>query len=154
MAEIFHLVPINAKAEIIYEALTSQKGLSNWWLPDVTSKAEIGYVNIFKVGSKFVNKMKITELVPFKKVSWLCENEGKDDEWCGTRILFVIETKENGCLLSFRHADWKKASSFFGNCSFHWARHLIMLKHYCETGESILDAQSERNLADSALKHL
>lgn len=152
MPDIYHLVTIKAAKETIYIAVTTQQGLSQWWLPDTIAKAEVGFVNEFGVGSKFINKMKVIDLQPNKRVEWECLNDS--DEWTGTHISFDIEENDGTCYLHFKQAGWKTQTEFFGNCNFHWARHLIMLKHYCETGQSILLADSERQLADSALKHL
>lgn len=152
MAEIYHLITMKANKETVFNAVTTQKGLSNWWLPDTIAKPEVGFINTFKVGTQFINKMKVVDLQPHEKVEWVCLNEL--DEWTGTHISFDIRENNGMCVLHLRHSGWKSQSEFFGNCSFHWARHLIMLKHYCETGECILNAEGERQLANSALKNL
>lgn len=152
MADIYHLVAIKTDKETVYNAVTTQVGLSKWWLPDTIAKPEIGFVNTFKVGTKFTNKMKVVGLHPYDKVEWECLNE--NDEWTGTHILFDISKMDGGCHLHFKQTGWKAQTEFFANCNFHWARHLIMLKHYCETGVSILNIEGERQLANSALKHL
>jgi uncharacterized protein YndB with AHSA1/START domain len=152
MANIYHLVTIKVVKATIYNAVTTQEGLSQWWLPDTNAKAELEFINEFRVGTKFINKMKVIDLQPDKRAEWECMND--NDEWTGTHIIFEIEEKEGVCYLHFKQTGWKAQTEFYGNCSFHWARHLIMLKHYCETGHSILQADSERQLADSALKHL
>lgn len=152
MADIYHLVTIKAEKATVFNAVTTQEGLSKWWLPDTIAKPEIGFVNLFKVGTKFTNKMKIVDLQPYDKVEWECMND--NDEWTGTHILFDIRENDGLCYLHFKQIGWKSQTEFFGNCCFHWARHLIMLKHYCETGNSILNADGERQLADSALKNL
>lgn len=154
MPDIYHLISIKANASTVYNAVTSQDGLSKWWLPDVIAKPEIGFVNEFKVGTMFINKMKIILLTPNSKVEWECINDKEGDEWTSTHILFDIKEKEGNCYLHFKQTDWKAQTEFFGSCSFHWARHLILLKHFCETGNSILNAQSERELANSALNNL
>lgn len=152
MADIYHMIAIRAAKTSIYTAITTQEGLSQWWLPDAIAKPEIGYVNEFRVGSKFINKMKVIDLQPNQRAEWECIND--NDEWTGTHIIFEIEEKEDTSYLHFKQTGWKVQTEFYGNCSFHWARHLIILKHYCETGQSILLADSERQLADSALKNL
>jgi uncharacterized protein YndB with AHSA1/START domain len=152
MPDIYHLVTIKSDTATVYAAVTTQYGLSRWWLPDTIAEPEIGFVNEFRVETKFINKMKVIALELNTKVEWECINE--NDEWTGTHILFDIREKDGTCYLHFKQTGWKEQTEFFANCSFHWARHLIMLKHLCETGTSILQADSERQLADSALKNL
>lgn len=152
MADIYHLVTMKAKQKTIFDAVTTQRGLSSWWLPDTIAKPQLGFVNTFRVGTRFVNKMKIIGLQPYARVEWECLNE--NDEWTGTHISFDIREKDGFCHLHFKQTDWRAQTDFFATCSFHWARHLIMLKHYCESSISILDADGERQLADSALKNL
>lgn len=152
MPEIYHLLAIKADAATVYAAVTTQDGLSNWWLPDTIAKPEIGFINEFRVGTRLINKMRVIALETNGLAEWECIND--NDEWTGTHIIFAIEEKEDASYLHFKQKYWREQTVFFGNCSFHWARHLIMLKHYCETGASILQADSERQLADSALKNL
>lgn len=152
MADIYHLVSLKAAPITVFTAVTTQEGLSKWWLPDAIAKPQVGFINVFKVGTTFINKMKVIDLQPYHKVEWKCLND--DDEWTGTHISFDIREKDGFCHLHFKQTGWRAQTEFFANCNFHWARHLIMLKHYCETNISILNADGERQLADSALKNL
>jgi len=68
MPDIIHLVTINAAAFNVY-ALTEQERLSNWWTKETIAKPEINYLAEFKFGKKYHNKMRITELVPNKRVT-------------------------------------------------------------------------------------
>ena len=141
MASIQHQVIIQAEAQSIFEAITTQEGLSSWWIKESKAKAEKGHVNAFHVEGYPLNKMKITQLKPNKAVEWKCI--GGDKDWIGTRITFKIKEGNSGSILQFKHSKWKKKNEFFATCSFHWARHLIMLQYYCENGKSILDAEHE-----------
>jgi uncharacterized protein YndB with AHSA1/START domain len=142
MATIFHKVLIQADAHIIYDAITTQKGLSSWWIEDCDAKAETGYVNTFSIEGYDSTKMKIKKLSPDKKVVWKCV--AGDKEWKGTKLTFTISKDENASILKFKHAKWKKQSDFYATCNFHWARHLLILKNYCEKGQSALDPVKEK----------
>ncbi len=142
MATIFHQVVIEAGKNRIYDAITLQSGLSQWWMADCTVKPEVGFVNLFRMEGHGTNKMKVFDLQHCRRVEWECCND--DHPWTGTRIIFEIAEKKDACVLSFKHAGWKEQTDFFGTCSFHWARHLLMLAHLCETGKSQLDRQKER----------
>lgn len=51
MTAIKHLVTIKTNPEKVYQAVTTQKGISAWWCKNTTAKPEIGFVNIFIFGS-------------------------------------------------------------------------------------------------------
>jgi uncharacterized protein YndB with AHSA1/START domain len=131
MADIRHNVVIKAAAEKIYQAITTQEGLSNWWTTDTTAKSEVGFVNVFVFG-KFRNEMKVIALIPNKKAEWECINS--IEEWIGTHISFELEEKGSNTLLRFTHGGWKEETDTFAGCNYDWATFLASLKLLCETG--------------------
>src|SRR6185369_13656439 len=134
MATIRHQLLIRADQDKIFEALTTQEGLSNWWTRTCTCKPEVGFENEFRFGEQFLNRMKILDLQKDKRVEWECV-EGAD-EWIGTHVIFDIEEKPDGKIfLNFQHAGWKDATEFFSNCNFNWGRFLLSLKYLLEKGK-------------------
>ena len=129
---IYHRIEIHSNKATIFQAITTQEGLSRWWISDCMAKAEIGFVNEFVVNNKLNNKMKILDLQSNEKAVWLCL-EGLP-EWLETQVIFEIAETEEGLFLDFRHVGWQEQSHFFGICNYHWGRHLLMLKNLCETG--------------------
>ena len=152
MAGIYHMLSINADGTTVYEAITTQRGLSQWWLPDTVAKAEVGFVNQLGIKDLFTNKMKVIDLQPDRRVEWENINDTEGDEWTGTHVVFDLVEKNGTTNLHFRQTGWKEQSEFYANCNFHWARHLMMLKHLCETGVSLLNAENEKLLAESVMK--
>jgi uncharacterized protein YndB with AHSA1/START domain len=67
MTEIRHNVAIRATSETIYEAITTKKGLENWWARQTIAEPEVGFVNIFTFGNSR-NEMKVSTLTNNKKV--------------------------------------------------------------------------------------
>ena len=133
MAEIIHLFTINSTKEKVYEAITTQEGLSNWWTEDTIAKPEVDSVAEFRFGDRYLNKMRVTNLVENQLVEWECI-EG-DKEWIGTTFLFDLEEKDSTTILRFSHNNWKEETDFFASCNFNWGYYLNSLKQYCETGE-------------------
>ena len=86
MPNICHELIIEASAEKVYHAITSQQGLSAWWTPDANAKPERDSVARFPFGSEYFKEMKIIELVPSRKVKWTCITGAS--EWLGTTISF------------------------------------------------------------------
>lgn len=131
MANIKHLIAIDADASKVYEAIATQNGQENWWTDDCTVKPEIGFVNEFRFGNH-VKNIEVVNLEENKRVEWKCI--AGDEEWIGTTISFEIIENNGACNLRFTHNKWKEQTDYFGVCSYHWARFLTSLKSYIETG--------------------
>jgi uncharacterized protein YndB with AHSA1/START domain len=131
MTEIRHNVVIKATPEEVYKAVTTQDGLGSWWCKQTTAKPELGFVNIFAFG-KIINEMKVTELIPNKRVEWQCFNS--IEEWIGTNISFELEEKDGRTILRFSQAGWRAVTDTFADCNYNWALFMKSLKSLCETG--------------------
>jgi uncharacterized protein YndB with AHSA1/START domain len=130
-ADIRINVVIKATSEKVYSAVITQEGLQSWWCKQATAKPELGFVNVFPFG-KFRNEMKITELIPDKKVVWNCIDS--IEEWIGTEIIFDLEEKDGNTILRFAQAGWKSITDTYAGCTYEWAIFLKSLKSFCETG--------------------
>jgi uncharacterized protein YndB with AHSA1/START domain len=133
MAHIHHQMPIKAEKRIIFEAITSQKGLSKWWTKDCIAQPVLEFVNQFKFGDALENHMKVIDLQPDKRVEWECIKSV--EEWLGTRVIFEIIEKDGMNFLNFLHSGYENEDEFFASCNFNWARYLISLQNFCEKGK-------------------
>ena len=133
MADIKHFVVINAPVNTVYKAITEQEGLAGWWAVNTIAKPEIGFVNEFKFGDRYHNKMKITNLEKDRLIAWECI--GGDREWIGTHIKFELAEKDGKTELMFTQADWGGQTLFYANCNYHWGGYMKSLKDYAETGK-------------------
>jgi uncharacterized protein YndB with AHSA1/START domain len=133
MSAIIHLLYIDSPPSNVYQAVTTQKGLSSWWTKKTKADAIVGSVAEFWFADKYHDKMYIVNLDKNKYVEWECIDG--DKEWIGTRIHFNIKPYNNGTQLSFRHYEWKKESDFFASCNYHWGQYMKSLKDYCEKGK-------------------
>ena len=131
MPEIRHNVIIKTTPEKVYEAITTQEGLANWWAKQTIAKPEVGFVNLFTFGT-FRNEMKVIILNPNKKVEWKCINS--IEEWIDTNISFDLEEKEGHTLLRFTQSGWRAVTDTFAGCNYDWGRFMTSLKLFCETG--------------------
>jgi uncharacterized protein YndB with AHSA1/START domain len=132
MTEIRHNVVIKASPEKIYEALTTQNGLSKWWTTQTTAEPSLGFINTFTFGN-FVNKMEVATLDPNVRVEWNCVDS--IEEWIGTKIHFDLQKQVDKTLLRFGHTGWKEVTDMYANCNYDWAQFLKSLKLLCETGK-------------------
>jgi len=142
MATIFHQVLIDAPIETVYNNITTQDGLSQWWIADCTVQPELGFINEFRVEGIGSNRMKVVNLKSNQNVTWECLND--KDDWTGTHVSFELSTRGSLTCLNFRHIGYKEQNEIFATCNYHWARHLSMLKWLCETGTSVLNSQQEK----------
>jgi uncharacterized protein YndB with AHSA1/START domain len=131
MTEIRHNVAIKATSETIYKAITTQKGLENWWAKQTIAEPEVGFVNIFTFGNSRT-EMKVSKLTNNKKVEWKCINS--IEEWIDTTISFDLEEKGGRTILRFAHSGWRAVTDTFADCNYNWALFMKSLKSLCETG--------------------
>ncbi|MDX5437235.1 MAG: SRPBCC domain-containing protein [Pontibacter sp.] len=141
MANIYHQVLIQADQKTVFNAVTTQEGLAMWWIQDCTVKQEVGFVNTFRVAGYGTNQMEVIELQPYTFAAWRCLNQ--DDPWTDTHITFAISTKGDFTCLDFKHIGYAAEDEVYATCNYHWARHLAILKEYCETGFSSLNQTQE-----------
>lgn len=154
MPDICHELVIGASAEKIYDAITTQEGLSAWWTPDTKAESKVNTVTRFGFGPEYFKEMKITELKPLQRVTWFCIRGA--EEWIGTTISFELRSSDKetlvdshselkdqirqqqnsaGTILIFQHKNWRDYTSMFAECNYTWAQFMRSLKLLCETGK-------------------
>lgn len=155
MPNIHHELLIAAPIEKVYYAITSEEGLSSWWTPGTSAKAEVGSIARFPFGPKYHKEMKIMELQPNEQVKWNCI--AGDDQWVGTSLTFILREGdkrslqndcyelggqieqqgdfEKGTLLILHHDNWREYTDMYAECSYTWGQFLRSLKLLCETGK-------------------
>lgn len=166
MPHIRHALLITAPIEKIYNAITTQEGLTGWWTPGAIAKPEVDTIARFAFGPSYSKEMKITELKPSRQVTWVCITGA--EEWIGTTISFQLragnkETLLNShpemtdqihqqaddggsTLLMFHHNNWKEYTPMFAECNYTWGRFLRSLKLFCETGKGMVWPNQHRIL--------
>jgi uncharacterized protein YndB with AHSA1/START domain len=132
MTEIRHMLLVDAPVEIVYRAVTEQKGLAGWWTVQALAEPKVDTVADFKFGDRYRTAMRVAVLDPPRRVEWECV--AGDEEWVGTRVVFGLEPKGDQTLVRFLHGGWRQATDFFASCNYNWGYYLTSLKSYCETG--------------------
>ncbi len=131
MPEINHRVGIKASVQQVYQALTTDAGLSGWWTEDTSGAGAVGSIIKFRfngAGPDFA----VSELVPDKIVRW--KHSGNIPEaWMDTEILFQIQPEDGQTFVRFTHSNWQASSDFMAHCSTKWAVFLLSLKQLLET---------------------
>ena len=125
--------------EEVFSAINNVRG---WWSESVegtTDKPDGEFLYYYK--DVHISKMKIVELVPYKRIVWLVlENHfnfTKDKtEWNGNRIVFDISEKEHKTELLFTHVGLVPEYECYNVCHDAWTSYIQgSLKDLITTGK-------------------
>ena len=132
MAEIRHRVGIRASAAAVYEALSTDAGLSRWWTSDTRGAGPVGAIIEFRFGGGGPD-FEVIELVPNERVRWRHHGE-MPEAWMGSEILFELREDEKQTMVNFAHYNWRESDEFLAHCSTKWGVFMMSLKNSLETG--------------------
>jgi uncharacterized protein YndB with AHSA1/START domain len=137
MVDIIHRIGIKSPSAQVYDAISTIKGLANWWTVEVEGDERVGGKIKFRFRSetgeiKGETAMEVKELNPQKAVQWRCiDGPG---EWIGTDVSFQLSQQGDQTIIIFGHRNWREAVEFTAHCSMKWAVFLLSLREYVETG--------------------
>lgn len=133
MKEIIHRVGIACSPREVFDALTTDEGLSRWWTTDTSGAGDVESIIKFRfngMGPDF----EVVELQTDSLVRWQHSGE-MPDAWVGTEVSFLLKSDGNQTYVLFSHSNWKERSDFMGHCSTKWAVFLLSLKQAIEKGK-------------------
>lgn len=136
MAEIYHRVVVPTDPRMVFDAISTQQGLANFWTDQVVASQEVGSVAEFGFGPnrEVVFRMRIDSLKSGELVEWHCL--GDSDEWRDTKVRWELASGgERGTEVRFRHTNWRSTDGEFPSCSYTWAMILDRLGKYLGSGE-------------------
>jgi uncharacterized protein YndB with AHSA1/START domain len=130
--DIIHELQIETTPEKLFEALSTDDGLSAWWTRAKT-QATVGGINEFDFRGNPAT-FRVEKLEPGKVVAWSAEQVPPD--WKGTRVLFEVSKGQRGSVvLRFSHAGFEEMTPLVAFSSYAWAQYLRSLKLFLETGK-------------------
>lgn len=133
MPEILHQLVIKVTPTAVFDAITTQKGLSSWWTTDVKAEPVVGSIAEFGFNNRAtVFEMRIVGLDRPRFIRWHCLVGHV--EWANTDLIFTMTTHRSGTVLRFAHRGWEISDGILAQCSYDWAMYLTSLKSYVETG--------------------
>ncbi len=138
MVDIIHRIGIKSPAAEVYKALSTIKGLANWWTEEVEGGEQVGGKIKFCFRSesgeiKGEMAMEVQKLSPQKEVRWRCIDGPA--EWIGTDVSFELSQQDDQTIIIFGHRNWREPVEFMAHCSMKWAIFLLSLREYVETGK-------------------
>lgn len=129
---------VEATPQEVFAAVTDVRG---WWAQDIDgATAEVGDEFVQRYGDVHHCRIRVTEAVPGRTVSWLVvENHFSftEDtaEWTGTTITFDITETEGGTELAFTHRGLVPDYECYEVCSTAWSFHVnSSLRNLIATG--------------------
>ncbi|MFJ4655439.1 SRPBCC domain-containing protein [Nocardia sp. NPDC088792] len=132
MVDILHRIGVKAPVAEVYSALTTNKGLADWWTKDTEGAGgEVGDELRFRFAAGGFD-MQVRELDPGKRVLW--EVVDGPEEWVGTHVDWVLDQKDDYAIVLFTHQGWREPVEFMHHCSTKWGVYLMSLKSLVETG--------------------
>ena len=116
-------ISVDRTPEEVFDAINDVRG---WWSEDIEgSTGQLGAEFTFRGKDIHRSRIKVTELVRGRQVSWLVldnyMNYVKDQsEWTGTQIRFDISAESSGTQICFSHLGLVPADECFDVCSGAW----------------------------------
>jgi uncharacterized protein YndB with AHSA1/START domain len=136
MKTIHHVCDISAKPDVVWAALTTQRGLASWWSVSVSApSAEVGAVVRFTFRGDFNPDMRIEELRPDQRLVWRCV--GGHENWTDGTFRFALEPLDESRTRLRFWQDYavELADDYYGIYNFNWGYYLESLSEYCSTGK-------------------
>jgi uncharacterized protein YndB with AHSA1/START domain len=132
MVDIIHRVGVKGSSpKVVFDALTSLDGLSNWWARDTTGSTALGGVLKFRFAVGGFD-MKVLAAEPGARLQW--EVIDGPEEWIGTLVNWELTRQDDFTIVLFSHRGWREEVEFMNHCSTKWAIYLMSLKALLETG--------------------
>lgn len=137
MADILHLIKINATREKAYQAIATAQGIRNWMTRDADLDTKVGDRGELRFADgKRITKIEIEQLKPTTLVAWKVLS-APIPTWANTKIEFDLNAEDGGTTLRFAQRGFEQADDLFAYSATAWANFLISLKEYLETGKGM-----------------
>jgi hypothetical protein len=132
-------ISVDQSPEEAFAAINNPRG---WWSENIEgSTAKLGDEWTYRYKDVHRSTMKVTEMVPNKKVVWLVVDnyfnftEDKT-EWTNTKVMFEISKRGNKTEIRFTHQGLVPAYECFDVCSNAWGSYVNgSLRNLIATGK-------------------
>lgn len=130
---------VSSSPEVVFAALTT--GIASWWSEDYSgAAAKVNDEFTVKFQGKNLINMRVTEIVPNKKIVWTCVNFYIDvdapiedrSEWIGTKVFWEISPSK----VDFLHEGLTPAFECYTFCESGWNHFLGSLQEMLNGGEA------------------
>lgn len=133
MKTIIHTVHIQLAPTEVYEALTTQAGVTGWWTTEAAVEPGEGGLIRFTFLNDFHPHMRQVRLEQDRLVEWRCV-EGHSN-WRDNTFVFSLRDRDRETSLQFvQQYAQELDDDTYGTYNFNWGYYLNSLKKLCEEG--------------------
>ena len=129
---------VDQTPEEVFAAINNIRG---WWSEDIEGSTDKLHHEFMYHDKHLRAKMKITELIPGKKVVWHVLESQMDDiengtEWNDTKLVFEITKKDDKTKIQFTHLGLVREFECYTACSKAWSFYITSsLQRLIATGK-------------------
>jgi uncharacterized protein YndB with AHSA1/START domain len=127
--------PINATPDKVFRAVSTPRGLDEWWTARSSGQPSEGAEYELWFGPEYDWRARVTRCVPDSEFE--LEMLRADADWTGTRVGFRLESRPPGTWVRFWHTGWPDANEHYRVSCHCWAMYLRILRRYLDHGESV-----------------
>jgi uncharacterized protein YndB with AHSA1/START domain len=125
---------VAATPERVFNALTKQEEIVQWWSDEAQVKPEIGSIGEFRFRPPAgVLQFEVAELNNGENVRWI-SRQGPP-QWAGTSVTWQLAPVPNGTRVTFTHDGFANIDAAYEQTRRNWQYFLNSLKSYLETGK-------------------
>jgi uncharacterized protein YndB with AHSA1/START domain len=135
MPDILHDFPIQVTPDRVFQAVSTPRGLDDWWTKKSAGKPTEGAEFELWFGPEYDWRAKVSRCVP--NLEFELHITRADADWLDSRVGFRLEDKGARTQVRFHHTGWPSANEHFRISSFCWAMYLRVLRRYLEHGEIV-----------------
>ena len=136
MPDIFHMFPIDASADKVFQGISTASGLDNWWTKNSEATPTQGATYTLDFGPPYLWQAIVTKFNDNKEFE--LQMTDADADWLNTKIGFLLNDKENNVTeVNFYHIGWPTNNEHYKISCYCWAMYLRILKRYIEFGEQV-----------------
>jgi uncharacterized protein YndB with AHSA1/START domain len=133
MANIHHLLLIDAPIEKIYQAISTVEGYKNWWTEETSGDFKVGGEVHFNFGEQYKNMFEVAYLDENARV--VLKGKMCAPDWMNSKIDIRLDEHDGLVRVRFAHLDYPDDNDFYAQCNYTWGYFLRSLKDYCEKGK-------------------
>jgi len=134
MAAIVEERTIAATPERVFNALTQQDEIVQWWANEAQVKPEVGSLGEFRFKPPAGTlQFEVAELKAGERVHWI-SRQGPP-QWAGTSVTWQLTPTQNGTSVRLTHDGFAQVDKAYEQTRRNWQYFLDSLKSYLETGK-------------------
>jgi uncharacterized protein YndB with AHSA1/START domain len=146
-------IRVQAAPQAVFDALTTESGLSAWWTP-ATGSGDTGGELRFFMSAPDPLLVHVDQATRPTTVAWTVTECSFEPDWVGTRPTFTITPVEGDASeLEFRHVGLTAELDCIDMCTSGWNHYIASLRDFVETGRGNprgSDADNARRVADAS----